>query len=60
MDDLDDISKLEQFVSESACMLLLLSKGYFISRNVVAAIFEPARPQCELTRHSSVRSACER
>ena len=38
VDDLEDISKLEQCVGESAVMLLLLSKGYFISRNVAAKV----------------------
>ena len=31
VDDLEDLSKLEQYVGESAVVLLLLSKGYFLS-----------------------------
>ena len=31
VDDLEDLSKLEHYVGESEVMLLLLSKGYFLS-----------------------------
>ena len=47
VDDLDDIAKLEQYVEESTVILILLSRGYFLSRNClreVAAVLDKGKP----------------
>ncbi len=42
VDDLEDISLLEQYVGESAVMLILLSQGYLLSRNVDDSMSNPS------------------
>ena len=38
VEDLDDISRLEEYVSASAVVLLFLSRGYFLSRNCLREV----------------------
>jgi len=38
VDDLADISKLEEYISQSAVVLLMLSRGYFASRNCMREV----------------------
>ena len=33
VDDLEEIGKLEWYIDASACVMIFLSKGYFLSRN---------------------------
>ena len=47
VDDLKDVSRLEEHIGESAVVLLLLTKGYFLSRNCmreVLATVKKSRP----------------
>ena len=44
VDDLHDIGALEQYVSESAVVLIFLSRGYFGSRNCMREV----RAMCEM------------
>ena len=38
VDDLEDIGSLEQYIEQTQCMLLLLTRGYFHSRNCLREI----------------------
>ena len=33
MDDLEEIGNLEQYITQTQCVLIFLSKGYFFSTN---------------------------
>lgn len=46
VDDLHDIGALEQYVSESAVVLIFLSRGYFGSRNCMREV----RAMCEMQK----------